>query len=97
MKAIFNKQTEKAINISYVCEIYGEFFKVKNVWFPKSQLDIKLITDSVVEFEPKNNWILDVKTKEYCRYMAETFGNVKSEIQTYLSNINCEKVTRVSC
>jgi len=93
MKAKFVKETEKAICMSYTCEIYGELFRIKNVWFPKSQITISSIEENVVEFEPKNDWILDAKTKDYCRKIAETFDHVKTEISTYLSRINSEKVT----
>lgn len=93
MKANLIKETEKAVCLTYVCEIYGEDFTCKKVWFPKSQIEIIGIENGVVEFEPKNDWILDVKTKDYCKFVNETFGTVKSEIKTYLSRINCEKVT----
>lgn len=79
--------------MTYGCEIYGENFTIRNQWFPKSQLDITSIEDGFIEFTTKNDWILDAKTKDYCRYIADTFSNVKSEIKTYISNINNEKVT----
>ena len=72
----------------YQCEIYGENFTVKSAWFPKSQIEIKSIEDGVIDFNPNNDWILDAKTKDYCKWVKDTFSNVKSEIGTYLSNIN---------
>ena len=68
------------------------FFVVKSAWMPKSQIEINSTEDGVIDFTPKNDWILDAKTKDYCRYVAETLGNVKSEIATYLSRINTEKI-----
>lgn len=91
MKAKILKQTEKAIQINYCVEIYGEQFKIKN-WFPKSLLKIESIENDVIDFVPLNDWILDVKTKEYCRDIANNFNQVKIEIKTYLSNINTLKI-----
>ena len=93
MKALLNKQTEKAVNVSFKCELYGETFTVKSAWLPKSQIEIKSIgEDGVMEFDPKNDWILDAKTRDYCKFVADNFANVKSEVRTYLSPINNVKV-----
>ena len=95
--AKLDKETDKAVCISYLCEIYGKFFTVKHQWFPKSQLDIKQIQDDTIWFIPKNDWILDKKTKEYYKWVAEIFpNNLKHEIKTYLSNINNEIIKQVS-
>lgn len=94
--AILEKETDKAVCLTYSAEIYGELFTVKKQWFPKSLLDIKEVQNGTIWFIPKNNWILDKKTKEYCQWVAESFPNVKHEIKTYLSNINNEVITQVS-
>ena len=94
--AILESETPKAVKITYCCEIYGENFTVKKQWFPKSQLDIVKVEDGTIWFVPKNDWILDKKTREYCSWVAESFPNaVKREIKTYLSQINNEKITLV--
>src|SRR5690348_8739078 len=93
MKAQINKETEKAINVTFVCEIYGENFTIKNAWLPKSQIEIISTENNILEFKPKNDWILDSKVKDYCKYVAETFApNIKQEIKTYLSAINSVKI-----
>lgn len=89
------RETEKAIQLTFVAEIYGETFTIKKQWFPKSQLTIHKQEDGKVWFTANNNWIIDKKVKEYCKYVAETFGNVKQEIKTYLSNINIEVIEQV--
>ena len=89
MKAILNKETEKAVNITFQVELYGENFTIKNQWIPKSQIEIISTENGILEFNTKNDWILNAKVKEYCKYINDIFdGNVKIEIKTYLSNIN---------
>jgi len=92
MKAKILKETEKAIQLTFGCEIYGEHFTVKSAWFPKSQIEITSNIDGKIEFMPKNDWILNAKVREYCQYIAETFPNVKTEIKLYLSGANNYKV-----
>lgn len=89
------KETEKAYCLTFSAEIYGEYFTVRKVWMPKSQVTIHKSENDTIWFVPNNDWILDAKCKEYCKYVAETFDNVKSEIKTYLSRINSEKVEMV--
>ncbi len=92
MKAKLIKQTDNAVQVTYNCDIYGEVFTVKNVWLPKSQLEIISTENDVLEFNTKNDWILDSKTKEYCQWVVRTFSNVVSEIKTYTSRINNYRV-----
>ena len=89
------RETEKAIQLTFVAEIYGETLTIKKQWFPKSQLTIHKQEDGKVWFTANNNWIIDKKVKEYCKYVAETFSNVKHEIKTYLSPINNEVIEQV--
>lgn len=89
------RETEKAIQLTFVAEIYGETFTIKKQWFPKSQLTIHKQEDGKVWFTANNNWIIDKKVKEYFKYVAETFSNVKHEIKTYLSPINNEVIEQV--
>lgn len=91
------KETEKAYQLSYVAEIYGEQFTIKGQWFAKSQIEVKKVEGDTIWFVPKNDWILDANTKKYAQYIAATFANVKSEIKTYLSRMNNEKITIVYC
>lgn len=91
------KETEKAYQLSYVAEIYGEFFTIKGQWFAKSQIDVKKADGDTIWFVPKNDWILDANTKKYAQFIASVFPNVKSEINTYLSRTNNEKITIVTC
>ena len=88
MKAQFNKETEKAINLTFKVELYGEEVTIKNVWFPKSQINVESIENGIVEFMPKNNWILNAKVKDYCKWVCENFQHVKSEVKTYMSPIS---------
>jgi len=92
MKAKLLKETEKAVQVTYCCEIYGEQFTVKSAWIPKSQIEIQSIEGDVLNFNPKNDWILDAKTKDYCKFVKDTFKNVVVEVDTYLSNINSYRV-----
>lgn len=86
--ATLNKETEKAVNISFGVEIYGECFTIKNVWFPKSMISIEKREEDKISFSVKNDWFLDKKVKEYCQAIVERGYNVKHEIKTYLSRIN---------
>lgn len=90
-----SKETEKALCVSFVAEIYGTDFTIKNQWLPKSQIDVKKSNADTIWFVPKNDWILDAKCRDYAKFVAGTFDNIVSEIRTYLSNINSEKVTMV--
>lgn len=82
------KETEKALQLTFVAEIYGESFVFKKQWFPKSLLNIEKREEDDIWFTAKNDWIIDKKCKDYCKYVSDTFDNVKQEIKTYLSNIN---------
>ena len=95
--AKITNETEKAYQLTYNVEIYGEVFEIKGQWFAKSQIDVKKIENGVIWFLPKNDWILDANTKKYAKFVATTFKNVKSEIRTYLSNINDIKISMVFC
>lgn len=86
--AVIEKETEKAMQLTFVADIYGEHFTIKKQWFPKSQITIHKIEDGKVCFTANNNWIIDRKVKDYCKFVAETLSNVRSEIKTYLSRIN---------
>lgn len=86
--ATLNKETEKAVNISFGVEIYGELFTIKNVWMPKSMLQIAEVKDDIISFEIRNDWFLDKKVKEYCQRVVDAGYRVKHEITTYLSRIN---------
>lgn len=91
MKAILVKETEKAVQLTYRVEIYGEFFVIKNVWFPKSMLDNIEINGNEISFTPKNDWILNKKTREYCKDIYDMFyPNVRQELKTFMSGINNE-------
>lgn len=91
MKARINKETEKAINLTYGCEIYEEIRTVKNVWFPKSVFTkIEKLEDNKVEIEWKYLWMLDKKTKEYFSEFPEDMRS--RDIRNYLSKINSERV-----
>lgn len=94
--AKIEKETEKALCLTYTAEIYGEWVTIKKQWFPKSQLEVHKKDGDTLWFCPANDWILDKKTKEYCKWVADTFPNVKQEIKTYLSNINNEVINHVS-
>lgn len=94
--AVIEKETEKALQLTFVADIYGENFVIKKQWFPKSQITIHKIEDGKIWFTPNNNWIIDRKVKDYCKFVAETFDNVRSEIKTYLSRINNEVIEQVS-
>lgn len=89
------RETEKAIQLTFIAEIYGEDFTIKKQWFPKSQLTIHKHQDGIVWFTAKNDWIIDRKVKDYCKYVADTFSNIKHEIMTYLSPINSEVIKQV--
>lgn len=82
------RETEKAIQLTFVAEIYGESFTIKKQWFPKSQITIHKQENGKVWFTANNDWIIDRKCKDYCKYVAEMYGNITSEIKTYLSAIN---------
>ena len=90
-----DRETEKAIQLTFVAEIYGEAFTIRKQWFPKSQLTIQKQENGLVWFTAKNDWIIDRKCKDYCKYVAETFSNIKHEIMTYLSPINNEVIEQV--
>lgn len=90
------KETEKALCLTYSVDIYGEWFVIKKQWFPKSQLEIHKQDGDTIWFKPTNDWILDKKTKEYCKFVVDMFPNVKHEIKTYLSNINNVVINQVS-
>ena len=96
--AVIEKETEKAFCLSFVVDLYGEDFSIKKQWFPKSQIEIKrtFVNDfghNVLVFQPNNDWILNAKTRDYCKWVAETFPNIKSEVKTYLSGCNNVTVT----
>ena len=96
--AIIEKETEKAYQLSFVVDLYGEDFSIKKVWMPKSQIDsirtfINDFGHNVLVFQPKNDWILNAKTRDYCKYVASMFDNIKNEVKTYLSGINNITVT----
>ena len=96
--AIIEKETEKAYQLSFVVDLYGEDFSIKKVWMPKSQIEAirTFINDfghKVLVFQPKNDWILNAKTRDYCKYVASMFENIKHEVKTYLSGINNVTVT----
>ena len=93
--AKIHKESEKAYQLSYVADIYGESFAVKNVWFAKSQLEIHKKENDVIWFVPKNDWVLDANTRKYAQSIADMFP-VKSEIKMYLS-MSHEKVEQVFC
>lgn len=97
MRAKINRETEKALNLTYMVEIYGEFFTCKNVWFPKSMIEETSRDGAVIFFGLVHNWYLDKKTKEYCKGISDAGFPLKSEIKTYLSNINNEIVTECWC
>ncbi|MBQ9658462.1 MAG: hypothetical protein IJV31_06820 [Clostridia bacterium] len=80
--------TERAINVTFKVQIYGELFTIKNVWLPKSMLKIVSEDNDIISFEVKNSWFLDKKVKEYCKGIVEAGYRVKHEITTYLSGIN---------
>lgn len=88
-------ETEKAVKLTFVVHLYGSDFVVRGQWLPKSMLNIMKVEDGKIFFTAKNNWILDKKTRDYCKYVSETFSNVKSEVKTYLSRINTEVVEQV--
>ena len=79
---------ERAINVTFKVQIYGELFTIKNVWLPKSMLKIVSEDNDIISFEVKNTWFLDKKVKEYCKGIVEAGYSVKHEIKTYLSGIN---------
>lgn len=91
------KESEKAFQVTFVAEIYGEDFTIKNQWLAKSLIEVMHREDDTIWFVPKNDWVLDACTKKYCQFVAECFSNVKSEIKTYLSRINNEKIEMVWC
>ena len=96
--AKIEKETDKAYCLSFVVDLYGEDFCIKKVWMPKSQIEaIRTYENEAgnkcLVFQPKNDWIINAKTRDYCKWVAETFPNVKSEVKTYLSNINNVTVT----
>lgn len=86
--AKLNKETEKAINVTFKVNIYGELFTIKNVWMPKSMLTIEKAEEDIISFEVKNDWFLDKKVKEYCQSIVDMGYSVKHEIKTYVSRIN---------
>lgn len=83
MKAKILKETEKAIQISYKVEISCETYHVKSVWMPKSQIEIKSVEGDIMDFEPKNDWILTAKTKDYIKYVESMF-HLKYEVERFL-------------
>lgn len=96
--AVIEKETEKAFCLSFVVDLYGEDFCIKKVWMPKSQIEAIRTYENeskhkCLVFQPKNDWILNVKTRDYCKRVAETFPHIKHEVTTYLSNINSVTVT----
>ena len=96
--AVIEKETEKAFCLSFVVDLYGEDFTIKKQWFPKSQIEAIRTYDNdfgnkCLVFQPKNDWILNAKTRDYCKWVAETFPNIKHEVKTYLSVINSVTVT----
>lgn len=91
-----SKESEKAYQLSYVAEIYGEDFTVKGQWFAKSQIEVHKREGDIIWFTPKNDWIIDAATKKYAQFVSNMFS-VKSEIKTYISRINTFKVEMVFC
>lgn len=96
--AKIEKETEKAFCLSFVVDLYGEDFSIKKQWFPKSQIEAIRTYDNdfghkCLVFQPKNDWILNAKTRDYCKWVSETLQNVKHEVKTYLSGINSVTVT----
>lgn len=94
--ARIEKETEKALQLTFSVVLYGADFVIRKQWMPKSMINEVCREDDRIFFTPKNDWILDKKTREYCAYVAETFDNVRNEIKTYLSRINTEVIKRVS-
>jgi hypothetical protein len=92
MKAQVNKETEKALRLTFLVDLYGEKFTIKNQWMPKSMIDIVSMEDGVLEFNPNNDWILDAKVKDYCRYVKQAYSKVPKEVESYLSTENTVKV-----
>lgn len=82
------KETDKAYQLTFVADIYGKSFVIKKQWMPKSLIEVKKIDGDTVWFTAKNNWIIGKKCKDYCKYVADMFTNISSEIKTYLSRTN---------
>ena len=95
--AIIEKESEKAICLTYSADIYGEWFTIKKQWLAKSMIMEYQRKDNKIWFTANNDWILDRKTKDYCKWVAENFSNVCHEIKTYLSNINNLIIVQVFC
>ena len=68
------KETEKAIQVTFKCEVFMAQLTVKSAWLPKSQLNIDSIKDGIMNFTPKNAWIMDEKVKDYLKFLAEVRG-----------------------
>lgn len=89
--AIINKETEKAINVTFQISLYGESPIVKNVWFPKSCIEIEKIESNIISFNCKYDWFLTKKVKEYCQKIAEVY-EVAGWVKTFTSPINNETI-----
>lgn len=95
MKAILNKQTEKAVNLTFGCQVYESHVTVKNVWIPKSQIDIITTEGDIIEFTAKNEWIITSKVKEYFKMLQEKGYSINSDIKLFLSPIDSCIITNV--
>lgn len=94
--ARIEKETEKALQLTFSVKLYGADFVIRKQWMSKSMINEVCRENDRIFFTPKNDWILDKKTREYCAYVAETFDNVRHEVKTYLSRINTEVIKIVS-
>lgn len=63
MKAIFYKETEKAVNMKMQVHL-GESIMNIFCWMPKSQIEVKSVEGDVMSFMPKSDWILTAKVKD---------------------------------
>ena len=89
--ALVLRETEKALQIKFGCCIYESIISVKT-WIPKSQIEIFDRDHDKITFMPKNDWIIDAKVRDYIKFLKSANCSLSSDLQLYLSNINCEKV-----
>ena len=91
--ALVEKETEKAYLLSFCVEVYSAQLTIKKQWMPKSQINVEKTEEGKIYFTCKNNWILNAKVKDYCKFVCETFANVSNSIKLYMSEANNENVS----
>lgn len=86
------KETEKAYFLHYGVNVWEEMFYIKT-WMPKSMINVSKNESGIITFEPKNNWILGAKVKDYLKYIIESGLNISDGKRHFLELGKNEDVT----